>query len=468
MSELIFARKDGDRVALPAGTVAGLSSRLRGAFVTAADSDYEPLRKVWNSLIDRRPACIVQAAGIGDVQAVVSFAAERDLLLAVRGGGHSAAGYGVPEQGIMLDLSRMRSVRVDEKQRCAWVEGGATWRDLDAATEPFGLAAVGGMVGSTGVAGVTLGGGFGWLTRLHGLACDNLVSAELVTANGERLNASEEENPELLWGLKGGGGNFGIVTRLQLRLHSVPPRLFAGMLAYPTEEAEAALALLRDVMAEAPDSLSAVGAFSSMAEGQPVVLICSAYFGAAARGEELLAPLRKAKAPLFDSMAPISYGQLQSLFDLGGQRRQRCYWRSSFLESVPNAAIATIVAQERARPSPQSAIVLEFLRGAYERTAPGAAAFQHRGALCNLLVTAQWEAAEDDFANRDWALKTVAALAPHATGGVYLNYQGSEDADRETLVPQVYSPETYARLVALKQRYDPTNLFRMNLNISPG
>ncbi len=458
---------EGGAVSISTEAISYFKNSLRGRFLLPDDADYNEARSIWNAMIDRRPACIVQAAGTADVMTCVSFAAEHGLLLAVRGGGHNVAGNAVCEGGVMLDLSAMRSVHVDPRRRRARVEGGATWGDIDAETQAFGLATTGGLISETGVAGLTLGGGIGWLAPSYGLACDNLISVDVVTADGKMIVASAEENSDLFWGLKGGGGNFGVATSFEFQLYPVGPLIFAGMLAYPIEETEACLAKLRDVMASAPDSLAALGAITTTPSGEPVFVIVAVHNGLLDEGEALTASLRRWRTPLLDTIGPTSYREVQTLFDTDAPKGQRYYWKSSFLDCLSDDAIAAIATKGRSRTSLKSRIFVEFLGGALARKQRETRVFEHRGSPYNLLVIGCWSEASDDAANKQWARDTWDAMQPYASAGVYANYLGTEDDEQGNRVPQAFGAEKYERLVALKRKYDPSNLFRMNQNIKP-
>ncbi len=467
MASVSMLTLDRRSLALPLEAFEPLRSELRGELLFPLDPGYEPARRIWNAMIDRRPGCILRAAGTADVMAGVRFAAEHDLLLSVRGGGHNVAGNAVCDGGLMLDLSGMRAVQVDPVRRRARAQGGATWGDFDAETQAFGLATTGGLISETGVAGLTLGGGIGWLSPSYGLACDNLVSLELVTAEGKLVTASTEENADLFWGLKGGGGNFGVVTSFEFRLHPVGPLVYAGMLLYPIEEAEACLVKLRDFMRGAPDSLAALGAITTLPDGRPVAGFVAVHNGPVEEGEALLAPWRGWGQPLVDSLGPTPYRKIQTVFDAGAPKGLRYYWKSSFLDSLPDEALAAIAARGRARSSLKSKIFVEFLGGALHSLPREATVFEHRGSPYNLLIIGGWDDAGDDAVNRQWARETWQALQPYASEGVYVNYLGTEADEEGNRVPLAFGAEKYAKLVALKRKYDPGNLFRMNQNIRP-
>jgi FAD/FMN-containing dehydrogenase len=397
----------------------------------------------------------------------VNFAREHDLLVAVRGGGHNVAGNAVCDGGLMIDLSGMRSVHLDPSAGRARAAGGATWGDFDAETQVFGLATTGGLISDTGVAGLTLGGGIGWLTPSYGLACDNLASVDVVTAEGKIVAASAEENSDLFWGLKGGGGNFGVATSFEFNVYPVGPTLFGGMTLYPLDEARTVLHHFLDFMANKMDELGAMAAFTTTPDGQPVLALIAVYNGPLSDGEAALEPLRRFQKPLLDTFGPAPYRKIQTLFDAGAPPGLRYYWKSSFLNNLPDDALAAVIEQARNRPSSKSKIFLEFLGGAFARIPREAAVFDHRAAPFNLLIIGAWQDETDDEVNRIWARDTWQAMQPYASEGVYVNYLGTEADEGSNRIPAAYGPGKYEKLVALKQKYDPANLFRMNQNIRP-
>ena len=467
MSVLRIATKDGGSGEIETAAVETFGEGLRGAILLQGADGYDEARRIWNGMIDRRPAIIARCLGTADVVSAVNFAREHDLLVAVRGGGHNVAGNAVCDGGLMIDLSRMRGVHVDPKVRRARAAGGATWGDFDAETQAFGLATTGGLISDTGVAGLTLGGGIGWLAPSYGLACDNLASVDVVTAEGAVVTASEEENEDLFWGLKGGGGNFGIATSFEFDVYPVGPILFGGMALYPLDEAETILRHFVDFMDDAPDQVGALAGFTSTPDGLPVLALIAVYNGPVGDGEAALAPLRSFREPLLDGFAPTPYRKIQTLFDAGTPPGLRYYWKSSFLDSVPDEALAAVIERAKSRPSPLSKIFLEFLGGAVSRVPREAAVFDHRQARHNLLVIGSWEQAAEDEINRAWTRGTWHAMAPYASEGVYVNYLGTEADEGGNRLAEAYGPGKFERLVALKRKYDPANLFRMNQNIRP-
>jgi FAD/FMN-containing dehydrogenase len=435
------------------------------------DPAYDEARKVWNGAIDRRPAVIARCTSAADVAAALELARDRGLQLAVRGGGHSIAGWSVCDDGLVIDLSPMRAVEVDPQARTARAGGGVLWGELDAATQQHGLATVGGIVTHTGIAGLTLGGGIGWLMRRHGATVDNLLDAELVTVEGETIRAGED--PDLLWGLRGGGGNFGIVTSFEYRLHEVGPTVLAGPLYYALEDGPEVLRFYRDLMADAPDELTTIlnlrmapplPFIPTEYHGAPVVTAAVCYAGPVERGEQVLEPLRRFGTPLVDAISPRPYVELQRLFDPSVPHGWHYHWRSCELPPLTDGAIDALVEQAARITSPRSYVIVFQLGGAVARPEYDTA-FSQRDAAHNVNINAVWLEGDPD-ADRHvrWVHETQAALEPHARGRVYVNFLEDEGPER---VRAAYGAATHDRLVALKRRYDPANVLRGNQNISP-
>jgi FAD/FMN-containing dehydrogenase len=439
-----------------------LADGLQGRVLRPGQDGYDAARALWNGMIDRSPGLIARCASTADVVHAVNVARTHDLPLAVRGGGHNAAGNASCDGGLVIDLSEMRAVTVDPERRRAHAQGGATWADFDAATQAHGLATTGGAISTTGVAGLTLGGGLGYLMRSHGLACDNLVGAEVVTADGSVAHASDVENPDLLWGLRGGGGNFGVVTSFEFKLHPVGP-ILGGLLVHPRARAREVLQFYRDFNASAPDELTSFAAMMRRPDGADVVALIVAYNGPQAEGEQVLKPLREFGPPLADMVQPMPYPALQSMLDEGFPHGLQVYWRSDFLRGLQDDFIDTIIEQAGRCTSPLSAVLIEQLGGAVARVPDNASAFGHRDAEYNLAIIARWGDPAEAQQHIAWARGLHTAIKPYARG-VYVNYLGEEGEDR---VKAAYGPDTYAKLVALKNRYDPHNLFRINQNIKP-
>ena len=440
-----------------------LQTRFRGRLIRPHDPDYDAARRVWNGMIDRRPGLIARCAGAADVIAAVEFARRHGTTVAVRGGGHSAAGNAVCDDGLVIDLSAMRGIRVDPVARTARAEPGLTWGDFDRETQAFGLATTGGVISTTGIAGLTLGGGIGWLARKHGLSCDNLLAVDIVTADGRLRHASATEHPDLYWGVRGGGGNFGIVTSFEYRLHPVGPEVLAGLLIYPRPRAREVLRVYRDLTRTAPEELGAYAVLTTAPDGQPVTIVALCYHGAPATGETVLRAIRAWGPPLMDVVQPMPYTAFQTIMNDAMPAGQRVYWRSSFLHDLTDEAIDTIVAQSEAQPSPLSASIVEFYGGAVNRVGAGDTAYPHRDALYLLNMVTLWPDPAQDARNIGWVRAISAAIQPFSTGRTYVNFLGDEGEER---VRQAYGVN-YDRLAALKQTYDPGNLFRLNQNIRP-
>lgn len=466
MAHIAIAALDGGEALVDEAALEALRSELRGLALRPGEPGYDEARTLYNAMIDKKPAVILRCAGVADVMEGVKFAAAHGLLLSVRGGGHNVAGNAVCDGGLMLDLSAMNSVRVDPKAKRAYAEGGATWRDFDAETQAFGLGSTGGLISATGVAGLTLGGGIGWLQGKHGLACDNVISFDMVTATGELVTASDEENPDLYWGLRGGGGNFGVVVSFQFALHEIGPFL-AGMLLYPLAKAKESMAAFRDFLAHTPDELGALAGLVTAPDGAAVLALVFVYNGDLDEGARVLQPMREFGPPMMDTLGPMPYRQVQTLFDEGAPPGLRNYWKSSFLERLPDEAIETLVERRASMPSPNSKLFVECFGGAMARIGRDETAFAHRDVPHNLLILGAWEKAEDDEANITWARETWKALQPYASRGVYVNYLGQEADEGAERVRASYGQAKYDRLVALKTKYDPGNLFRMNQNVRP-
>jgi FAD/FMN-containing dehydrogenase len=452
--------------------VKGLKADLRGEVVLPGDMSYEQTRKIWNGMIDKRPAIIVRCYGTSDVMKAVRFARDQGLTVSVRGGGHNVAGNAVCDGGMMIDLSGMKSVRVDHLRRTARVEPGASWRQFDLETQAFGLAATGGLVSSTGVAGFTLGGGIGWLVRKHGLALDNLISVDVVTANGELLTASMSENTDLFWGVRGGGGNFGIVASFEFQLHPVGPIVLGGLIAYRAEDGQALLRFHREFVKDAPDELTTLLVYLTApplpflpkeVHGKHLVAIVLCYCGKVEEGERILAPLRKFGKPVADVIQPIPYTVLQSMLDEAAPAGIQNYWKSTYISGLSDDAIDRILSFGNTITSPLSAIHVHQLGGAMRRIGDDATAFSHRDAPFVLNIVSAWRDPSENDVHVKWTRDFFDAMQKFATGA-YINFLGDEGADR---VKEAYEEEKYRKLVVLKNKYDPTNFFHLNQNIKP-
>jgi len=454
--------------------IRAFAATVRGPVLVPGVEGYDEARAIWNGLIDRRPALIVQCTGAADVVDSVKFAREHDLLLSIKGGGHNVAGNAVNDGGIVIDLSAMRGVHVDPSTQTVRVQGGATLGDLDRETQLFGLAVPAGVVSTTGVAGLTLHGGTGHLRRKHGLSIDSLISVDIVTADGEIRRASATENEDLFWAVRGAGSNFGVVTSFEFQAYPVGPMIMVGAIFYPTDDAQRLLRGWRDYMKTAPDELSSVALLWSVPAGEPfprehhgkpVVVVAAAYCGAVEEGEPVVQPLRELGEPLIDLSGPWPWLGLQSGFDALFPKGGFYYWKSRALAELTNEAIDVIVGFAADRPSPLSDIIIWHHGGAMNRVGETETAYGGRDAGFLVTGEASWA---DPALNEQaiaWGRAFWDAIGPHSTGGIYLNFAGLAE-EKEALVKAGYGAN-YERLAALKAKYDPNNLFRMNLNIIP-
>jgi FAD/FMN-containing dehydrogenase len=447
---------------------------FRGRLISAGDTDYDTARTVWNGAIDRRPRLIARCIGPADVVAAVRFARDHDLEIAIRGGGHNVAGTAVCDDGIVIDLSAMRGVRVDPAGRRAWVQGGALWGDVDRETQAHGLATTGGIVSHTGVAGLTLGGGVGWLMRKHGLTIDNLLAVDVVTADGELLRASADEHPDLFWALRGGGGNFGVATSFEFRLHCLGPTVLAGPILWDADEAGEVLRFYRDFVRDAPDELGTVVRFGTAPplpvipqelHWRAVVMIGTCYAGQIDDGEHVLGPLRAFRTPLLDLVGPTPYVAFQSALDSTVAHGWNYYWKSTHLPELRDDLIDVIAGHAFSCSSPRSYVAMFHLKGAVSRVAEGATAFGNRQPSHAITLDGVWRPGEN-FGDHDtaWARAFFAALG-RFRAGVYVNFLAAdEDAGR---VREAYGDSVYDRLGDVKTTYDPDNVFHHNQNIRP-
>lgn len=451
-----------------------LRASVRGAVLRPGDTGYEEARRVWNGMIDRRPALIVRCSGTADVIAAVAFARDQGRPVAVRGGGHNVSGNAVIDGGVVIDLSPMNGVRVDPERKVARVGGGATLGDLDHETQAFGLAVPVGVVSRTGIGGLSLHGGMGFLLRKHGLSSDNLLAADVVTADGRLLVVDEQNHPELLWALRGGGGNFGVVTSLEFRLHPVGPEAWMAMVLYPVAEAQRVLEFFRDFVPRAPDELMLIAIFWSAPHeepipeehrGAPVIVLAGCHCGPFEQGEQAIQPLRELATPVADLSGPLPFQAAQQLFDPEYPDGRRYYWKSSYLGGLEDEALQVLIEHAARRPSPLSSIDLWALGGAFGRVAPEATAFGRRDAPFLLGIEANWEDAADDEANVGWARGLYREMQRFSGGGVYLNFPGFAE-EGEALLRSSFGGN-YERLQAIKAKYDPENVFRHHLNIPP-
>lgn len=443
-----------------------LEERVRGQILCPGQPGYDDARTIWNAMIDRRPAVIVRCAGASDVIAAVQFAREHELRISVRGGGHNVAGSSLIDDGLMIDLSQMKSIRVDPAGRTARVEPGVRWGELDAEAQAFGLATVGGTVKTTGIAGLTLGGGFGWLTGKHGMTIDNLLSADVVTADGQLVHASETEHPDLFWALRGAGANFGIVTSFEYRLHPVGPLILGGMVIYPIEQLREMLRFYRDFAPSAPDELTVYAAAVTTPDGMPAAALALCYCGDLEAGNRVIEPVRAFGQPIVDALGPMPYMAQQELLSRVFPDGRQNYWKAGLTATLTDEAIETIAEYAPRVPSPLTAIVIAGSGGAAARVAPDAMAYFHRSAIYNLMILSHWEDPADNDRNVSWTREFFEAVQPHLSGGVYVNDLNDPRDEGDARVRAAYGGN-YARLAALKAQYDPTNFFRQNQNIPP-
>jgi FAD/FMN-containing dehydrogenase len=450
---------------------------FRGDVMTPDHHEYDDARAVWNGIVDRRPRLIARCSGAADVAAAVRFARDRDLEVAVRGGGHNVAGTAVCDDGIVIDLSTMRAVSVDPVERTALVQGGALWGDVDHETQAHGLATTGGIVSHTGVGGLSLGGGIGWLMRKHGLAVDNLVEAEVVTASGEIIRASADDHPDLFWALRGGGGNFGVITSFRFALHPVGPVVMAGPVFWAAEDTTEVLRFYREFAADAPDELGNVVRLGTIPpipvvdEGlhfRPAIAVASCYAGPVEDGERAVRALRQCGTPLVDLVGPVPYVDHQSGIDATVLHGWHYYWKATNLAGLSDDVIDTVTEHAYEATSPRSYAAMFHLGGAVARVSKEGTAYPGRDVEHNIVIDAAWLPEDDDTvraAEIDWARRFVAALQPQGAG-VYVNFLDSDDGTSR--VRDAYGDDTYRRLAEVKAKYDPDNVFHHNKNIRPG
>jgi FAD/FMN-containing dehydrogenase len=465
---------DGRPITLAPEVLDGFRAKFRGQLMTPDDPGYDEARRIWNGMIDRRPALIARCIGPDDVVEAVRFVSANRLLSSVRGGGHNIAGLAICEGGVVIDLSTMREVAVDPQARTARAQAGCTLADLDRETQRHGLAAVLGFVSTTGIAGLTVGGGFGYLTRQYGWTCDNLVSMDVVTAAGERVRAAHDENPELFFALRGGGGNFGIVTSFEYRLHPVGPEVVAGAIAWQADQAPAVIEFYRHFIATAPRELTCVLLLRyappapwlpSAIHGQPIVLMLVCHSGQLAEGERLVAPIKAFGQPVADTIVRRPYTQMQSLVDGTQPKGRRYYWKSEYLPGLDGDAAAVLLEGAATMPPPHSAIALFHVEGALNELPADHSPAGNRDAELVTVVTGGWDSPADDAANMAWVRATWQALRPFSTGGVYLNFLTDDEGPERTA--EAYGADMLERLAALKRQLDPDNLFRHTKTVLP-
>ncbi len=463
------ARSEGTLLPTAAEPLGDLRASLRGELLTPADPDYDEARKLWNGMIDKRPAAIARCTGTADVISAVKFARRNDLAVTVRGGGHNVAGKALRDGALAIDLSPMKGLRVDPKLKTARAQGGVTWGEFDRETVAFDLVTTGGTVSTAGIAGLTLGGGFGWLMRKYGLACDNLVSVDIVTADGQFLTASESENADLFWAILGGGGNFGVVTSFEYRLHELEP-ITAGVVFYPFAMTKDVLRFYREFTSSAPDSVMTMGGIMNGPEETPLagekagwITVC--HSGPESEGERLLKPIKEFGPPVMDMIGPMPYTALQTMMDANYPSGNRNYWRSNFLTELSDEAIDIIVARSDGLPSNAgSTLFFEHMQGTVGRVGEQDTAFANRAAKYDFTILSVWEDSGEDDKNIKWTREFGDAMKSLATGAGYVNYMtDDEGAER---IRATYEAN-FERLVAIKRKYDPTNFFSGNQNISP-
>ena len=449
-----------------------LKGSIKGRVLVPDDPGYEEARQIWNAMIDRRPAVIVQCAQADDVPSVIRFAWENKLELSIRGAGHNIAGNALCDNGLMIDFSRMKNVRVEAEKKRAYVEPGATLADLDAAIQAHGLATPVGINSTTGIAGLTLGGGFGWLTRKYGMTIDNLVSVNLIMADGKKLHASENENTDLFWAIRGGGGNFGVVTQFEFRLFPVGPEIVAGLIVFPFDQARQILNRYREFVNTAPEDLNVwvvlrkappLPFLPENVHGKEVVVLPIFYAGAVAEAEKFIAPLRAFGKAHGEHIGVQPYVEWQKAFDPLLTPGARNYWKSHNFTELADGALNSIIEFAGKLPSPQCEIFIGLIAGAPNRVAPDAMAYAHRDARFVLNVHGRWDEAKDDQKGIGWAREFFKASAPYASAGAYVNFMTAEEGDR---VAAAYG-SNYDRLAEIKKRYDPENIFHLNQNIKP-
>ncbi len=454
--------------------LADFRSALAGEVLTAADAQYDEARQIWNGMIDKRPALIARCHGVADVIAAVNFAREHDLIIAVRGGGHNVAGTALCDGGIVIDLSQMNAVWVDPAARTVRAQGGAIWGDVDRETQVFGLATTGGNVAATGIAGLTLGGGYGHLRRKYGMTIDNLLSVDIVTAEGTVLRASEHKNADLFWALRGGGGNFGIVTSFEYRLYPVGPTVMLCAVMHPVENARDILRAWRDFMQSAPEEFSSLAIFWNIpvaegfppeVQGKPILLLAGVYCGEVEEGMRLVQPLRELETPLLDISGPTPWTAVQSAFDPLLPNGELRYWKSLFLNNLDDEVIDAFLNRAIHRPHPKSLVAIWHHGGAMSRVESEATAYGDRSAPYLLSIDTAWLEPTDNEDNIAWTRRLWQDMQRFSSGGIYLNFPGLLE-EGEQLLRDTFGAN-YERLVAVKNRYDPNNVFRLNHNIKP-
>ena len=454
--------------------IEALKEHFEGEIIHPSDTGYDEVRKIWNAMIDKFPALIARCKNSHDVVEAVNFARSNNLLLSVRGSGHNVAGNAVCDGGLMIDLSLMKDIHVDPHRRTATAQPGVVFGEMDRATQPYGLAAPGGIVSETGISGLTLGGGFGWLTRKYGFSCDNLISADIATADGRLLTASAIENTDLFWGIRGGGGNFGIATSLTFQLQPVGPEVLAGLIIYSLEDAGDALRFFREFTASTPEELGAMAVFRlappapfipQELHGKPVLAIIVCFTGDAEEGERVLKPLRDFASPIFDGIKRTSFSMHNSSLDSGQPAGMYYYWKSEYITEIADEAIETLVTYAAKMTSPYSRLAVFQLGGAIQRYDEQAMAVSHRNARYIIAINTGWADPKDTEQQIQWTRDLWTTIRPFSSGGAYVNFLSADDG--EDRVRAAYGAVKFERLAQLKSKYDPLNLFQMNQNIRP-
>lgn len=462
------------KVALDDAAIEGLQGRFQGEIIRQSDSGYDAARSIWNAMIDKYPALIARCTSSDDVNEAVNFARETGMLLSVRGSGHNVAGSAVCDGGLMIDLSLMKDIQVDPDRSTAKAQPGVVFGEMDKATQPYGLAAPGGIVSETGIAGLTLGGGFGWLSRKHGFSCDSLISAEIVTAGGELLTASESENSDLFWGIRGGGGNFGIVTSFEFQLHPVGPEVLAGMMLYRLEDASSVLRFFREYTASAPEELGSAAVFlvappapfiPEELHGKPVLSIITSYIGGVEEAQRVMQPMRDFGSPIVDSIKIKLFSEHNSALDAGQPSGMHYYWKSEYVTEIADEVIDILVEFAAKMTSPYSRLAVFHLGGAVKRHDEQAMAVSHRNVEYVIAINTGWADPQDNDKQIRWTRDLWTAIRPFSSGGVYVNFLSADDG--EDRVRAAYGETKFERLVQLKSKYDPQNLFQVNKNVKP-
>lgn len=474
MSTQEFTTNLGQLTSIDKVFIDALQKRFQGEIIRPSDAGYDDTRAIWNAMIDKHPALIARCTSSDDVIEAVNFARDNNLLLSVRGSGHNVAGSAVCDGGLMIDLSLMKGIQVDPENRTANAQPGVVFGEMDQATQPYGLAAPGGIVSETGIAGLTLGGGFGWLSRKHGFTCDNLISAEVVTADGELLTASATENSDLFWGIRGGGGNFGIVTSFEFQLQPVGPEVLAGLIIYPLKDAGDVLRFYRQFTASTPEELGALAVFRlappapfipEELHGKPVLAIIVCYVGDVEAGQRVVQPLRDFGSPIVDAIKPKPFSAHNSSLDAGQPTGMYYYWKSEYSTEIADGAIENLVDFAAKMTSPQTRLAVFHLGGTIQSHDEQDMAASHRNAKYIIAINTGWANPQDTDEQVQWTRDLWTAIRPFSSGGVYVNFLSDDDG--EDRVRAAYGPAKFERLVQLKSKYDPQNLFQTNKNIKP-